>query len=500
MVDVITCGYSEFLSRTINKKKFCFGAGKRFSEFLLYFPDIYIDGVIDNFCSINHKIYRTESGAIPIMTLNEYIAKYSTDSVIIITCRVYEEIIEQLDSVDLLSNKECYLDICLQECSDDVKLQGIKDIVINRSQKYKTKNEFCVLNKRSTIRRFQIWECIDVTNTAGSKAPDDVRNILGRMGFQEIDIHQLRGAERTPIREWSIIQNNQDWDRCYDLITDNSILFLQHPFRQEQKKRNLTLKKLKAEKNVKIISLVHDIEKQRKGVKNDYIQQEADFMMHIADILIVHNQVMKEYFVSLGFEEKYIICLGVFDYLTSQEVINRKQDKSIAIAGNLDPVKSPFVEKLQSLVGVKIHLFGPNYMHTFENSNLVYHGVYSADELPSYLLGSFGLVWDGDSIETCAGATGNYLRYNNPHKLSLYLAAGLPIVIWREAAEAKFVIENGVGVTINSLYDLAGVLEKVTMIQYEEMCRSVARISFKLRQGEYTKSTIRKAVEKLRAR
>ena len=34
-------------------------------------------------------------------------------------------------------------------------------------------------------------------------------------------------------------------------------------------------------------------------------------------------------------------------------------------------------------------------------------------------------MWDGPSPDTCAGVYGAYLRYNNPHKTSLYLAAGL---------------------------------------------------------------------------
>ena len=48
--------------------------------------------------------------------------------------------------------------------------------------------------------------------------------------------------------------------------------------------------------------------------------------------------------------------------------------------------------------------------------------------------GSFGLVWDGISVETCAGVYGEYLKVNNPHKTSLYLASGIPVIIWKEAA------------------------------------------------------------------
>ncbi|MBT8943652.1 galactofuranosyltransferase, partial [Lactobacillus delbrueckii subsp. bulgaricus] len=79
----------------------------------------------------------------------------------------------------------------------------------------------------------------------------------------------------------------------------------------------------------------------------------------------------------------------------------------------------------------------------------------------------FGLIWYGSSIETCDGAFGNYLRYNDPHKLSLYLASALPVIIWSQAAEASFIIDNNLGLTIDSLNDLPKVLNKVTKEEYE---------------------------------
>ena len=33
-------------------------------------------------------------------------------------------------------------------------------------------------------------------------------------------------------------------------------------------------------------------------------------------------------------------------------------------------------------------------------------------------------MWDGNSIDTCSDIYGEYLRINNPYKLSLYIAAG----------------------------------------------------------------------------
>ena len=110
--------------------------------------------------------------------------------------------------------------------------------------------------------------------------------------------------------------------------------------------------------------------------------------------------------------------------------------------------------------------------------------------------GGFGLVWDGTDIDSCKGDMGGYLRFNNPHKLSLYLASYMPVVIWREAAEAKFVKEHGVGITVDSLTRLEQKLEAVTEEEYRQMCENAQRIGKALRDGQYLKAALQKA-EKL---
>ena len=57
---------------------------------------------------------------------------------------------------------------------------------------------------------------------------------------------------------------------------------------------------------------------------------------------------------------------------------------------------------------------------------------------------NFGLVWDGTSLDGCNGRYGEYLKFNNPHKTSLYLSCGIPVIIWKEAALADFVEEHKV--------------------------------------------------------
>lgn len=100
------------------------------------------------------------------------------------------------------------------------------------------------------------------------------------------------------------------------------------------------------------------------------------------------------------------------------------------IAGNLSPEKSRYLYKLRKLdMDLKFDLYGLNYEQVdFQKENWNYKGVFSPEELVSVLQGDYGLVWDGDELLSCSGSTGEYLKYNNPHKVSLYIAASFRLL------------------------------------------------------------------------
>ena len=89
------------------------------------------------------------------------------------------------------------------------------------------------------------------------------------------------------------------------------------------------------------------------------------------------------------------------------------------------------------------------------------------------------------STDACTGLYGRYLALNNPHKLSLYLTAGLPVAVWSGSAMAEFVRRSGVGLAVNSLEELGDALRAVTPEDYEEMALQAAGIGDRLRRGEY---------------
>ncbi len=58
-----------------------------------------------------------------------------------------------------------------------------------------------------------------------------------------------------------------------------------------------------------------------------------------------------------------------------------------------------------------------------------YKGFVSSDELIATAEGEYGLASYGSSLEGGSGALGNIFQYNAPHKMSLYIRCGLPIIV-----------------------------------------------------------------------
>lgn len=252
-------------------------------------------------------------------------------------------------------------------------------------------------------------------------------------------------------------------------------------------------------KGVKLIFLIHDLDSLRFPDSAEELIEKENYNKQI-DRIIVHNKKMHDVLVERGFDKDKMICLEIFDYiipnydtnLASQRKIGKNEP--ICFAGNLDPEKSGFLYKLPS--DYKINIYGSGYKEEIKDSK-TYKGAFLPDELVYKIEGSFGFVWDGSSIDTCDSGFGNYLRYNNPYKTSMYLASDLPVVIWKEAALAEFVEKNKCGIVVSSLSEVYDKINKLSDEEYEEMRENAKRVGKDLREGKYFSAAIKKAIDDL---
>ena len=115
----------------------------------------------------------------------------------------------------------------------------------------------------------------------------------------------------------------------------------------------------KADKNIKIIGIVHDINIIR-GNPSDYDYHQYEILKNIPDILIVHNNKMKKLLCDRGFSNNKMMSLDIFDYIIS-DFYNVNYSDEVIIAGNLSESKAVYIYKLNCINNVTFNLFGMNY-------------------------------------------------------------------------------------------------------------------------------------------
>lgn len=320
----------------------------------------------------------------------------------------------------------------------------------------------------------------DGANNAGPKAKEDIDYFLKKQGFeiihQKFNVHSKLAKLKDAYFTVPKLFANQNFDELYFQYPTYSSFLMKRLVKRMREKTN------------KLYFIVHDVESLRlfQGDKDYWIGERALF--NATDGLIVHNRVMKKWLADNGVSVP-MVELGIFDYKNSHELNQALHyNRSVCFAGNLQ--KSDFLKKIE-LDDSKLELFGANPSSSY-NSGVHYNGQMSPDELPKKLVQDFGLVWDGNKINICSGKFGNYMRYNNPHKVSLYLSCGLPVIIWSKAALAPFISENKLGLVVDTLENLDQVLNDLSIDEYLTYKKNVLKMAQKLRDGSFITSAVQK--------
>ncbi len=335
---------------------------------------------------------------------------------------------------------------------------------------------------------------------AGNKAKSDINRILKKEGFCEINVnyrfHVPAVKNNLNALEAAIVLNKVK-------LGKDDLLCIQVPSWYGRMYDEYILglhRKIK----FKLMVIIHDIERLRQTERynDEYCRVELSILKD-ADVLVCHNDTMKAYLSDQGISNDKIICLGIFDYMLDREV-NADDDadmNEVIIAGNLSPKKSGYIYSLSAKneEKIKYNMYG----YGFEGVNsqpLKYCGCFPSDEIPYVISGRWGLVWDGTSSDAIEGVFGNYLRYNNQHKASLYLAAQKPIIIWKGAGLASFVEENKVGFCVDNLNEIPEKIASIDENEYQVLKKNVKKVSQRIIAGYYAEKAIKRAVDYLHDR
>lgn len=350
----------------------------------------------------------------------------------------------------------------------------------------------------------EYWVNDKVQKTAGVKARDDLDAVMASIGYQELAVYysdEKGGASGNPLAKFKKqLSIYNSLKKSYSPLQRGDILFIQFPLNQTTVFYRFLIRRMRA-RGVHLIFLIHDLQSLRHGrlattsrLKKIKTSFGETAVLRNANRVIVHNSLMLKRLADMGVPEDKMIPLEMFDYLIPRFDPARRtgktgRSKPVIIAGNLRPHKAAYAYHLPD--SCAFNLYGVDYSGEL-NKGSQYFGAFPPDEVPYVMEGSFGLVWDGDTADTCSGTFGEYLKINNPHKTSLYLAAGIPVAIWKQAALADFIVKNNAGIAVDSLHDLRAAIDRLTDAEYAEMVKNAERIGERLRDGAYTKEAVRR--------
>lgn len=328
-------------------------------------------------------------------------------------------------------------------------------------------------------------------NHAGFKARNDCEIILEVMGYRKISYDIV-------LKKNNIVSKLQRFMLMVIKVAKikNSSLVVMH-YPQFKHFLIYCIKFLKKLKKCSVILLIHDIDSLRVS---DPIKKEEWKVFNESDYLISHNEKMTEYLVKdYKISLNKIVNLDLFDYLIEYKKIdyNKYKENAVVVAGNLDIEKCGYMYKLAEILKkFSLNAYGPNCKQ--ENFSGNYKGSFLPEEIPSILSGKYGLVWDGESLDSCEGDFGKYLKYNNPHKVSLYLVSGLPVIIWSQAALADLIKKENLGIVIDNLYELEEKIMSISEDEYESMLNNVYKFRKKLINGEFLKKAIQEIEKRIK--
>lgn len=313
---------------------------------------------------------------------------------------------------------------------------------------------------------------------AGNKARNDVEVILSR-NYPKLTPYDVKLNNRI-VRTLKVLRTTFS-------VSKEDIIIVQYPLPRGLNWLAEVLTKIR-----NIVFVIHDLYELRmsnfSGVEIRKLRKAYG--------IISHNEKMTKFLIKNGINKEKIVNLQIFDYLIDNKTLyDHSNDKDmICFAGNL--AKSGFIYNIsEKITNIGVNVYGINY-DELKNAKLHYKGSFDSEVVYKKIKGKFGLIWDGDNTESCTGNFGKYMMYNNPHKISMYIAACMPIVIWSDAALADFVLENNIGYVINKIDDIFEIYENLTDDKYRIMSNNVKKIREDIINGRMLEKALSLIIKK----
>lgn len=302
----------------------------------------------------------------------------------------------------------------------------------------------------------QKYDAIQIVN-------QNVTQSAKELGFQELNITGYPNISNNITRRQHIRE------AVLGVIQPEDLVVVQFPMWTHLNFQAEFFDAIKNIESVKMVALIHDIPTWMFTEGNDY-NRDNDFWLNQLkkfDLIMVANDKMAQKLYEDGVDVA-MIPMQIWDYCyrgPKQEKLFRKK---------LYYVSGRDIMDIDYTASTPLYFYNKNV----ENAVLAYGSVTWAgrkpsDEIVAEIDGGFGIVVSDNIKEKSNMNFAFYNQFNNPTKLSLYLAAGIPLIVASKTPHSKLVAEHGIGLVVDDLNDIDQILAKITAAEYQQMLERV---------------------------
>lgn len=325
---------------------------------------------------------------------------------------------------------------------------------------------------------------------ATAKAKNDVAKIGVDHGYETINVFRYIDSGESDEAQIARI------DGITAGVNPGDIVVIQYPMLISYRFETFFIDQMN-KRGIKPIIFVHDVDSWRFNWVKDGFDEMAYF--NKAAVLIVHGKPMADRMRAEGVTAPMVDHL-LLDYLDDEhqwdkyEIPAEDFDRQLVMAGNL--LKSQFLVDWD--LETPISTFGVTDDELADklraNPQVTYGGGLFQWDLVETMPRAFGLAWD-HNLEGRPYA--DYTHYNHPHKVSLYLSHGMPVIISKQSAIAPLIEANHLGFTIDDIHEVDQIVNDTPDEVIEDILEHTARVGRMMRDGWFTANAFQQAERKV---
>jgi hypothetical protein len=311
-------------------------------------------------------------------------------------------------------------------------------------------------------------------------AYDDVTRIGESLGMAVLNLNFYQRSANV-VQSWSKTEEARYMDGVLAGVHEGDRVYFPFPSWNWPTFDAHLFLRLRQITDVKIIVLLMDFEPlQFANLVN--LQYTID-TLNLTDGVVLPSETMHEWLLTHGLRADLpVVIQAIYDFAQADATVTvaRPERETLAYIGDTGKIGS-IVAQDNFTVDVWNTIPRPDNLP----DNIKWRGPFEQRQM-QLSDKHVGLVWTDGQVFEAAGLP-NYGLINNPFKLSLYLANGIPVIVQADSHAAWFVEKYRVGVAVSSLDEIPMILATAGWPVMRQAAQKVGQL---IQRGHFTRSAI----------